>query len=103
MHRVPSSYYMGDWEHSVLLFDKDAEHWSFTSLLAPIKNQGLISARLRHVYATGSDITFVYNNRVRSYDLASGKLTMNKQVRDAKSIGYPGSDVFDGLIGRNRA
>jgi hypothetical protein len=53
----------------------------------------VFNKRLQHIFVTVNDITFVYNNRIRVYDLESGQQIENKAIRDAKSKRYPGKDV----------
>ena len=93
---------LGDWEQSLLLFGRHDGIWGLSGLLTPVKNQSLINARLRHIYVTNDAITFVYNNRVRVYDLSSAKVIKNKQVRDAKSMQYTGEDILQKLTARKR-
>ena len=57
------------------------------------ENQNILNRRLRHVYYTGDEIIFVYNNRVRRYSLASGELKQNEQIRQAYLLQFEGQDV----------
>ena len=43
-----------------------------------IPNQGVITKRLKQVVLQGDKIVFVYNSRIRKYDIADGSLVYNK-------------------------
>ena len=45
-------------------------------------------------------IAFVYNNRVREYDLGTGKMIVNQQVRNARGKEYLGKDITKKFIGK---
>lgn len=53
-----------------------------------------------HVYLERDNIAFVYNNRVREYDLGTGKMIVNQQVRNARSKEYLGKDITKKFIGK---
>lgn len=89
-----------DLDGSILLFKRQEKSWTFVDRLEGFEHQSLINRRLNHVYYEGSTITFVFNNRVRKYDLNSGKMVINKQLRDAKSKEYSGIDIMKRLVGR---
>ena len=76
----------------VLLLSKVGEHWQFTGELV-CDHQNLLVDRLKSVFATNDDITFVYNNRVRKYSLADGALIYNKAVHNAKNKRYAGKNI----------
>jgi len=59
----------------------------------------LINRRLTHIYVEESLITFVFSNRIRVYDLNSGKMVGNKQLRDAKSKHFSGTDIMKQFVG----
>lgn len=75
MHRVPSSYY------------------NFRDGLGKSINR-----RLSHIFLDEDDITFVYNNRVRKYDLNTGKMIVNQQLRDARSKEYSGNNIISKFV-----
>lgn len=77
----------------ILLFCFKDNQWCFVDELESIQHQSLINPRLCHVFLTSQTITFVYNNRVRIYDLRDGKLTTNRGVKGARSHSYEGEDV----------
>lgn len=89
-----------DIEGSILLFRKQEKKWTFVNRLESFEHQSLINKRLNHIYYEGTIITFVFNNRVRRYDLNSGKLVINQQLRDAKNKKYSGVDLMKQFIGR---
>lgn len=85
---------LDDLDGDILLFRKTDQNWSFIDQLRAFGHQNLINRRLKHVYITESDITFVYNNRIRIYSLKNGELIRNKQVQNAKDRHYPGTDIM---------
>lgn len=86
---------LNDLEKNILLFNKQDDKWTFVTRLEKPENQSIINRRLNHVFLTDSDITFVYNNRVRKYDLITGEMNFNHQVRDAKSMKFGGIEIID--------
>ncbi len=77
----------------VFLFHLKDGHWGFVNELVSIQNQSLLNSRLRHVFLTDRDISFVYNNRVRKYSLLDGALIANQARRNAESYYYEGEDI----------
>ena len=90
---------MGDIDRSILLFRRKDNNWEFVDRLESFEHQSLINRRLNHVYYEGNTITFVFNNRVRKYDLNSGKIVKNQQLRNAKNKDYSGIDIMKQLVG----
>lgn len=78
----------------VLLFRIDGEKWGFVSELH-CDHQHLLVSRLRRVFATESEITFVYNNRIRRYSLLDGSNICNKNIQKAADKEYCGEDITD--------
>ena len=58
--------------------------------LEGIPNQGILNKRLKKVFLNRTHITFVYNNRVRRYNLSDGLLAENCAVRNASARDYTG-------------
>ena len=85
---------------NVLLFKRQANNWMFVAMLESFLHQSLINRRLNHVFLEEDKATFVYNNRVRKYDLNTGKMIVNRQVRDAGSKAYAGKDVLQKFVGK---
>ena len=52
------------------------------------------------MFFTENKLTFVYNNRVRVYELETGKMIINKHKMDAKSLSYSGEDVTHKFVRR---
>lgn len=77
----------------IFLFHLKDGHWSFVNELESIQNQSPLNLRLRHVFLTDQDLTFVYNNRVRKYSLLDGMLLSNQARRNAESHSYEGEDI----------
>lgn len=77
----------------VFLFHLENGHWHFISELKSIQNQSLLNSRLRRVFLTNQELSFVYNNRVRKYSLLDGTLIANQGKRNAKSQSYEGEDI----------
>lgn len=90
---------LGDPEGSILLFRQQNKNWSFVNCLNSFEHQSLINRRLTHIYVEESLITFVFNNRIRVYDLNSGKMVDNKQLRNAKSSHFSGTDIMKQFVG----
>ena len=80
---------------SILLLGRQEKTWRFVNRLESFEHQSLINRRLNHIYYEGNVITFVYNNRIRKYDLKSGELIVNKQLRNAKNKEYSGVDIIN--------
>lgn len=89
---------LNDIYENILLFSKNGEGWNFTARLKPTQNQGLINRRLQHIYVTNEEITFVYNNRVRAFDLRTGVVSWTKRMQGAKDRSFPGTDLYDDLM-----
>lgn len=99
-------------EHLILRLDDIDKHLllflfadGVCKFIAPLKapkNQALLNRRLRHVYATESEITFVYNNRIRAFDLSTGKVTCTRAERGAKDHKFDGVDIIEDLTGKPR-
>ena len=77
----------------IFLFHLEDGHWRFVNELESIQNQSLLNPRLRHVFLTDKDLSFVYNNRVRKYSLLDGTLIANQALRNAESHSYEGEDI----------
>lgn len=78
----------------VLLFRINGGRWGFVSELH-CEHQNLLVSRLCRVFATESEITFVYNNRVRKYLLTDGSNICNVQVFGARDKKFDGEDITD--------
>ena len=83
---------------NIFLFKRQAKSWTFVAVLESFPHQSLINRRLRHIFLDENDITFVYNNRVRKYDLKTGKMIANQQVRDARSKEYSGNNIISKFV-----
>lgn len=84
----------------IFLFHLEDGHWCFINELENIQNQSLLNLRLRHVFLTDQDLSFVYNNRVRKYSLFDGTLIANQAQRNAKSHSYDGEDIITQFLPR---
>ena len=91
---------LNDSKSSLLLFSKKNDGWHFVTQLESFKYQSLINRRLNHVFLTERNLTFVYNNRVRTYELASGAMTFNRQIKNARNKKFIGVDIISKLIGQ---
>lgn len=102
MHFTPSGehllFIVHGYESGVLLFGCEADHWRFVDELKRIPNQGIINRRLNRVVLKDYEITFVYNSRVRDYDLRNGSLIKNQAVRNAEMLTYDGVDVSSWFV-----
>ncbi len=91
---------LNDLDKNILLFNKQDDKWTFVTRLKKPENQNIINRRLNHVFLTDKDITFEYNNRVRKYDLITGEMNFNHQVRNAKSMKFGGIEIIDMFLRR---
>ena len=80
-------------EPGVLLFRRTDERWQFVNELYPHGHMYLLNRRLNHVYLTGSQIAFVYNNRVCTFSLDDGNPVSSRAVRNARFAHYEGLEV----------
>ena len=85
---------------NMLLFKRQANNWMFVAVLESFLHQSLINRRLNYIFLAEDKATFVYNNRVRKYDLNTGKMIVNRQVRNAGSKAYSGKDVLQRFVGK---
>ena len=83
---------------NIFLFKRQAKSWMFVAVLESFSHQSLINRRLSHIFLDEDDITFVYNNRVRKYDLNTGKMIVNQQLRDARSKEYSGNNIISKFV-----
>lgn len=83
---------------NIFLFKRQAKSWMFVAVLESFSHQSLINRRLSHIFLDEGDITFVYNNRVRKYDLNTGKMIVNQQLRDARSKEYSGNNIISKFV-----
>lgn len=77
----------------ILLFCQTSGTWQFVNELEAIQNQGIINPRLNRVLLNGYEITFVYNSRIRAYDLRDGSLIRNQAMQRAKDRQYTGENI----------
>lgn len=89
---------LNDIDKDILLFSQNGERWNFIARLKPTQNQDLINRRLQHIYMTNEEITFVYNNRVRAFDLHTGVVSWTKPMQGSKDRFFPGTDIYDDLM-----
>lgn len=89
---------LNDIDKNILLFSQNGESWNFIARLKPTQNQDLINRRLQHIYMTNEEITFVYNNRVRAFDLRTGVVSWIRPIRGAKDYSFPSIDIYDDLM-----
>ncbi len=89
---------LNDIYKNILLFSQNSEGWTFIARLKPTQNQDLINRRLQHIYMTNDEIVFVYNNRVRAFDLRTGVVSWTKPMQRAKDRSFPGTDIYDDLM-----
>ena len=77
----------------VYLLKYDSEDWKFVRELEPIQNQSLLNSRLDRILYDKDILIFVYNNRIRKYNLENGKLIENKAMRNAREMNVSGKIV----------
>ena len=91
-------FIMNDVQKNIILLNKCDNKWSFIAKLESFGNQCLINCRLSHIFLTDENITFVFNNRVRTYELESGRLIINRQLQGARNLKYEGIDVINEFV-----
>lgn len=91
---------LNDLSESILLFKRQYEGWEYVTVLESFQHQSLLNRRLKHIFYENDSITFVYNNRVRKYNLATGNLIINRQIHDAGSKEYSGRIVTKKFLGK---
>lgn len=89
---------LNDIHKNILMFSQNGEDWIFIARLKPTQNQDLINRGLQHIYMTNDEITFVYNNRVRAFDLHTGVVSWTKPMQGAKDRPFPGTDIYNDLM-----
>lgn len=77
----------------VFLLHLQDENWHYVGELEGISNQGVITKRLKHIFADGDEMVFVYNSRVRKYSMKSAELIFNKGIQNAADREYGGEDL----------
>lgn len=85
-------------DDGIFLFSRKNGEWELINELKSFETQNLINRRLCHVMVTGSEITFVYNNRIRKYSLDDGSLSENQQIQGAGKKEYPGTDIMQQIV-----
>lgn len=80
-------------DKGVFLLSQIEEKWIYLGELEGIPNQGVITKRLNKVLIDEENVTFVYQNRVRIYNLSDGVLMSNQAVRHAPNQKYAGKDL----------
>lgn len=70
-------------------------HWHYELELEEIPNQGLINKRLHRILRDGDQLIFVYQSRVRKYDLNDGTLVLNKGMQKAPEHVFSGKDITE--------
>ena len=72
----------------VFLFRFVDGEWRYITELQGIPNQGVVTKRLKHVVLQDDKIVFVYNSRIRKYDISDGALVYNKpqNLYNAESV-----------------
>ena len=82
----------------VFLFRFANGEWQYRGELEPIPHQGVITKRLQKILLRDNRLIFVYNSRIRKYDVETGKLVYNKAVRHAfESEGEDLTQKFKGI------
>ena len=109
---VASSFFSSDarylfvitkgWKAGVFLFYVHNQKCELINELEPAQNQNLINVRLKKVFLTDRTVQFIYNNRIREYDLSSGNLIASIQKRNAALNGYSGSDITERFVGTKK-
>lgn len=78
----------------VFLLKSANDEWKYVTELQGIPNQGVITKRLKQVVLQGNNIVFVYNSRVRKYDISDGSLAYNKERnRNKTEVEFMGDDL----------
>lgn len=76
----------------IYVYHKYDTTWTLIDEL-PSTGQSIINSRLRKVFLEQQYMTFVYNNRVKSYDLSTCKLINNEGLMGAKDKTFSGTEI----------
>ena len=79
----------------VFLLRYSDSHWHYELELEGIPNQGLITKRLHRILRDGDQLIFVYQSRVRKYDLNDGALVLNKGMQKAPERAFSGENITE--------
>lgn len=79
----------------VFLFRLMDDTWRYICELEGIPNQGVITKRLRKIMLKEDQIVFIYNSRIRKYDVDNGQLVYNQPSRRAFEQEYEGEDLTE--------
>ena len=82
----------GLWK-GVFLFRRTGSEWQYLRELEGIQNQGVITPRLHRILLKGDRLVFIYNSRIRMYDIDSGTLVYNHAARRAFEQTFEGEDL----------
>lgn len=77
----------------VYLLKYDEAGWMFVRELEPIPNQSLFNRRLNRIVHDDNTLIFIYNSRIRKYNLIDGELIENKAVKNAREMNISGEIV----------
>ncbi len=69
--------------------------WKYIKELEAIPNQGLINRRLNRILLDEDQLVFVYNSRVRKYDIKTGNMIYNQPIRKAREQFHRGDDMTE--------
>ena len=86
----------------IFLLRYSSGRWNYVRELEEIPHQGLITKRLHRILRDGEQLVFVYQSRVRKYDLNDGSLVFNKGMRKAKDHVFAGKDITEKFIHRDK-
>ena len=76
----------------IYVYHKFDTTWKLIDEL-PSTGQSIINSRLRKVFLEQQCLTFVYNNRVKSYNLSTCKLINNEGLMGAKDKTFSGTEI----------
>jgi len=82
-------------DKGVFLLRQVEGEWKYLGELEGIPNQGVITKRLDRILIDEDRVLFIYQNRVRIYNLSDGTLMINKAVRQAVNQQYVGKNLTE--------
>ena len=77
----------------MFLFRRTGSEWQYLRELEGIQNQGVITPRLHRILLKGDRLVFIYNSRIRMYDIDSGTLVCNHAARRTFEQTFEGEDL----------
>lgn len=89
------------YDGGILIYNQDKNNWKLADEMY-VSQDSLINPRLRKVILNKNIITFVYNNRIREFNLSNGTLEKNIKRTNARFAKYKGEDLTELFFNTNK-